>query len=85
MNRISKLIQSYTGKTIISILLGLGLATLFRKACKDRQCMVFYAAPTERVHDKIYKFNDKCYTFNNLAKSCDLNKKTVQTEPIEHV
>lgn len=85
MNRISKLIHSYTGKTIISILLGLGLATLFRKACKDRQCMVFYAAPIEKIKDKIYKFNDKCYTFKNVAKSCDMSQKTVQTEPIEHV
>lgn len=85
MNRISKLIQSYTGKTIISILLGLGLATLFRKACKDRQCMVFYAAPIEKVHDKVYKFNDKCYNFKSATVSCDLSKKLVHTEPIEHV
>ena len=38
-----RLIYSDIGKYIISILLGLGLATLFRKVCKDRNCIVFKA------------------------------------------
>ena len=31
-----RLINTALGKIIISIMLGLGLATLFRKVCKDR-------------------------------------------------
>ena len=31
-----RLLYSTPGKYIISILLGLGLATLFRRACKER-------------------------------------------------
>ena len=38
-----RLIYSDIGRIIISILLGLGLATLFRKVCNDRNCLVFKA------------------------------------------
>ena len=84
MNRISKLIHSRFGKIIISVFLGIGLATLFRKACKDRNCLVFYAPPSEKVHGKTYKFNDKCYSFTESAVSCDASKQTVTTEPVKH-
>ena len=39
-----RLIYSNIGKYIISILLGLGLSTLFRKVCNERNCMVFKAS-----------------------------------------
>jgi len=83
-NKISKLINSEVGKILISVLLGLGLATLFRKACNDRNCLVFYAPPEEKVKNKTFKFNDKCYTYSNSAVSCSSNKKIVPTEPIKH-
>ena len=40
---LKRLIHSDIGRIIISILLGLGLATLFRKVCNDRSCMIFKA------------------------------------------
>ena len=36
-----RLLESELGKNIISILLGLGLATLFRKVCTDKNCIRF--------------------------------------------
>ena len=42
-NELKRLIHSGFGKVIIPILLGLGLATMFRKVCKDRNCIVFKA------------------------------------------
>ena len=35
---IRRLLNGAFGRGIISILLGLGLSTLFRKVCKDRNC-----------------------------------------------
>ena len=37
---IKKLINSLTGKYVMSILLGLGLAALFRKACTSKKCNI---------------------------------------------
>ena len=70
-----RLIYSKVGKYIISILLGLGLATLFRRACKDRSCLVFHAPHINKIKNQIFKFDDKCYTFKEKAESCDKNKK----------
>ena len=36
-----RLIYGDVGKIVISIILGLGLSTLFRKVCKNRNCIVF--------------------------------------------
>ena len=35
---LSKFVSSDTGKYVMSILLGLGLSTLFRSVCKGKQC-----------------------------------------------
>ena len=72
------LINSEPGKIIISIILGLGLATIFRRVCKGRECLVFHAAPMNKIKDQIFKFNNKCYTFNEKAVSCDKNKKILK-------
>ena len=75
--RLGKLLNSPAGKIMISILLGLGLATLFRKVCKNRNCMIFKAPEIEKIKDKTFKYNDKCYKYIEKAESCDKNKKIV--------
>lgn len=72
---IRRLLYSDFGKAIISILLGLGIATLFRKVCKDRSCLVFRAAPINKIKDQVFKYNNKCYKFKETATTCDKNKK----------
>ena len=73
---IRRLIYSDIGKYVISILLGLGIATLFRRACKDRSCLVFRGASINKVKDQIFKFGDKCYIFKEHGEKCN-NKKTI--------
>ena len=34
------LLKNETGRLIISILLGLGLAAIFRRVCKDKKCII---------------------------------------------
>ena len=38
---LSKVFKTETGRIIMSVLLGLGLATLFRKSCQGKNCMIF--------------------------------------------
>ena len=40
---IERILRGKIGKIFMSILLGLGLTTLFRKVCKNRDCIVFHA------------------------------------------
>ena len=51
---LGKFVHTETGKIIMSILLGFGLASLFRIVCKDKDCLIFYAPPLEKIKDKIY-------------------------------
>lgn len=70
-----RLIYSDFGKIIISILLGLGLSTLFRKVCNDRSCLVFHAPHINKIKGQVFDFDGKCYTFEEKAERCNVNKK----------
>ena len=75
---IRQILNSDFGIIFISIMLGLGVASLFRKTCNDRKCLVFRATPMKKIKNQIFKFNDKCYTFEETATTCDKNKKIVK-------
>ena len=70
-----RLIYSEVGKYIMSILLGFGLATLFRKVCNDRSCLVFHAPHINKIKGQVFNFDGKCYTFEEKAERCNKNKK----------
>ena len=74
---LKRLIYGEPGKIFISIILGLGLATLFRKVCKDRDCIVFRAPDIKKIHNQIFKFEGKCYKFSEEIERCDNKKKIV--------
>jgi hypothetical protein len=73
---LSKFVNSNTGKNIMSIILGMGLATLFRRMCTGKNCIIIKAPPLEEIDDKIYKFDNKCYKLEKNAVKCD-NKKQI--------
>ena len=77
---LGKFVHTDTGKNIMSMLLGLGLASLFRTVCKDNNCLIFYAPPLDKFKDKIYKQNGKCIKYNPVATKCSINAKTVTFE-----
>lgn len=74
---LSKFVNTNTGKNIVSILLGLGLASIFREVCKDKECIIFYAPDLNEVENKIYKQDGKCYKYNLVSTKCDNTKKNV--------
>lgn len=67
---IKEIINSQRGKYLISILLGLGLATIFREACKSRNCLIFKAPSLDKIKDKVFGYNKKCYKFIERSTSC---------------
>tara|TARA_A100001011_G_scaffold380517_1_gene447937 strand:+ start:251 stop:487 length:237 start_codon:yes stop_codon:yes gene_type:complete len=74
---VRRLLYSNFGRIVISILLGLGLATIFRKVCKDRKCLVFKAPKLDKVKGQVFKFDGKCYKYREEATKCDPNKRIV--------
>jgi hypothetical protein len=70
-------VNSPRGKIIIAVLLGFGLSTLFRKACKDKACMEFKAPPMDKINGQIYEYNTKCYKFASKTAECSSKRRTV--------
>ena len=75
--KLQTILRSDYGKIIISIILGFGLSTLFRKSCKDKQCLKFKGPPPD-LKNNIYKHDDKCYQFNPKSIECSSTKRTVR-------
>jgi hypothetical protein len=73
-----RLLHSDFGVILISVLLGLGIATLFRKVCTDKNCIQFKGPIIGEVADKIYKHNDKCYKYKVNSTACNSAKKIVE-------
>ena len=76
--RFDKFINTGSGRFILSVILGLGLSTLFRKACKDRKCIVFKAPAFKDVQNKVFKFKEKCYKFKENATECNASKEIIE-------
>ena len=80
---VQKFINSDTGKYLMSILLGLGLATLFRQVCKGDNCVRYVAAPMSEIKNQVFKYNEKCYQYTPEAGTCKKNIKTIEVEKKE--
>ena len=70
-----RLLHTNNGRYAISFILGIGLASLFRKVCNDRNCIVFKAPPMEEVTKNIYAYGDKCYNFKEKLRKCNPDNK----------
>ncbi len=79
MIQLSKFVHSDTGRYMMSILLGLGLATLFRKVCQGKKCLIYNAPPIEEL-EETYKFDNKCYTLEKNTVNCDKKKRIYSFE-----
>lgn len=72
-----RLLYTDIGRIFISILLGLGLATLFRKVCTDKNCIQFNGPIISDLEGKTYKHGDKCYKYSTKTDKCDTTKRQV--------
>lgn len=60
-----------TGSIVISAILGLGLAALFRSACKDKTCVVVKAPNMDETTKYYYKIDDNCYKYTPVVSECE--------------
>lgn len=77
IKNISHILHSYKGQVLVSIILGLGLASLFRRVCNERNCLVFKAPSFDEVTKNTYTYGDKCYTFKAKTEKCGTAQKQV--------
>jgi hypothetical protein len=78
MKNLKQLLYSNEGRVFISILLGLGIASLFRSVCKKRKCTIFKKPDDDEVKDKTFKHDGKCYKYELQTTKCDKSKQNVK-------
>ncbi len=67
---IEHLFENPVTRILISVLLGFGLATLFRKVCKDNKCVVINSPPIEDLEKYYYKIKDDCFKYTPYPADC---------------
>lgn len=72
---LKKFVGNESGKMILSILLGLGLATIFKMSCDNRSC-ILYKVP-DFSDKKLMKYNDKCFEPKEKIQKCDPSKTII--------
>ena len=82
--RISSMVNNimYTerGRIILSIILGLGVATLFRRICEGKNCYDFIGPSQNELKNEIFSYDSefsKCYMLNEETIECGSREKTV--------
>jgi|TARA_B110000285_G_scaffold77963_1_gene89813 hypothetical protein len=68
MLKVEKMLKSETGALIASLVLGLGIAGLFKMSCDSRSCII-YKGP-DFSEKKIVKVNGKCYNVSEEMMDC---------------
>jgi hypothetical protein len=67
--------RSETGRIIVSIIVGLGLASMFRKVCKGN-CIIVKGPNTSDIQKHYYKMDGECYKYTPYATPCDGSSNT---------
>lgn len=68
--------------TLISILLGFGLAAAFRPLCKGPECMIMRGPPVTDINGAVYQFGSKCVEFQAHPIECPKDTKGGKAIPV---
>ena len=73
MSFVKRLLHSPYSSIILSVLLGIGLSTLFRDDCKNDACLV------DTINDPthVYKYKDTCYKLGTRSSKCHPTKRSI--------
>jgi hypothetical protein len=83
MIKFTRLLESSLGRIIISILLGLGLASLFRQVCNSKNCIKFDGPVLSEIDGKVMRFGESCYKYDLVHTKCDDSKNIIDLEKTE--
>jgi hypothetical protein len=72
---LEKFLHTTSGRYLMSVILGIGIASFFRIVCKGNDCIEFRAPPMDQIKDKIHKNGNKCYKYVASATTCNKSKK----------
>lgn len=72
--KIINIVKTKHGRIILSIILGIGLASIFRKTCKATGCFKFVSPSISDVEKSVYAYAGSCYKFSTETINCGKKK-----------
>ena len=79
----NRFLYTDVGKNIISVLLGIGLASLFQKVCKDKSSLIFTGPIISDIDGKIIKHDNNCFKYDISSVKCDATKRIIETTKLQ--
>ena len=70
-----KVMTDNGGSILISVLLGLGLAAVFKRVCHGDGCVVIKSPNMSEIKKHVYKIDSDCYKYTPESIPCPLKKK----------
>ena len=64
------LMKSDMGCVLVSVLLGLGLATMFHKVCAGRDCVIVKGPNVEYVTKHMWRNGEECFHYRARGVDC---------------
>lgn len=67
---LTDMFKTDNGIIILSIVLGFGLATAFKKACTGKKCVIIKGPSIKEVQGTYFRIDDECYKYTPYVKKC---------------
>lgn len=67
---VASLLSTRAGAVIVSIILGLGLATVFRRVCRGDGCRIIHAPKASVIDGHTYRIDHDCYQYVPFEVPC---------------
>ena len=74
---IGRLLNSSLGQILLSILLGLGLSTIFKQSCSGQSCITYHGPILGQIEGKTYQYGERCYTYTIAPIQCSSVRQSV--------
>ena len=69
---VKRMLDDKFGSIVISVILGLGLAAVFRRACDGDGCIVIKSPDHKDVEDYVYRIDRSCYKYTPNVVPCKM-------------
>lgn len=70
MDRVTGFLHSREGSMLTSVLLGFGLATMFRVSCVGEDCVIVRPPDMAQLRKHVYEMDGVCYKYDPVATKC---------------
>ena len=65
-------VKSEKYSIVFSLILGVGIVSLFKSVCRDKDCSHKKAVSPEEVINTTYQIGNKCFQFGMMHKECSV-------------